>query len=165
MEQPNKHLESKRLSTSAERKIPVRQRLFLSDGRGGRGQTRDKLAIQHEPLPEIFASSQLAGKDFSSVYPLPSLTSFSLCLSLQNAVGAEGDRHRCYWLQATPLFNTPSPNRMQPSRGRRPAPPSPPPALALNLFRVCLERACLESCRREIKLRYKMCEGWEAAKV
>lgn len=54
----------------------------------------------------------------------PSLTSFSLPFSAE-CCGGRGDRHRCCWLQATPLFNTPSPNRMQPSCGHRPAHPLP----------------------------------------
>lgn len=58
----------------------------------------------------------------------PSLASFSLPFSAE-CRGGRGERHRCYWLQATPLFNTPSPNRIQEGRGHRPAcfpnPPTP----------------------------------------
>ena len=78
-------------------------------------------------------------------------TSFSLPFSAE-CLGGRGDRHRCYWLQTTPLFNTPSPNRMQPSRGHRPAHPLPLTLAWDSAFRVCLERACLESCGRGNKV-------------
>lgn len=90
----------------------------------------------------------------------PSLASFSLPFSAE-CRGGRGERHRCYWLQATPLFNTPSPNRIQEGRGHRPA-CFPTPRLWTTSWRVCLKRACLKSCRKKRRL----CGGnvWQGEK-
>lgn len=88
---------------AAEGKIPVWWSTFFSVDLGA----NMKLNSHAEQATVLSESS-------------PSLVSFSLPFSAEFC-GGKGDRHRCYWLQATPLFNTPSPNRMQPSSNQRPA--------------------------------------------
>lgn len=94
----------------------------------------------------------------------PSLASFSLPFSAE-CRGGRGESHRCYWLQATPLFNTPSPNRIQEGRGHRPASfPTPPPLPAVNNFlKGLLEEGLFEELWEEKKA---MCGGnvWRGEK-
>lgn len=78
----NKHLQSQRLSISAKRKIPARQRLCLSDGRGGANLPYSMSSLILQTV------SWQASTSPQRILTLPNLLLSRL--SLQNAVGAEG---------------------------------------------------------------------------
>lgn len=87
---------------------------------GGKGEVDSPRGISFS-----LRSSKSADEQGLLRVSTPCWTSFSLPFSAE-CRGGRGDRHRCYWQQTTPLFNTPSPNRMQPSRGHHPDQPSSP---------------------------------------
>lgn len=103
-------------------KIPVTWIMPFPHGWGEK--KLDKPSIHIKQLFEILHRASWSAGASQQIFYVPSL--LSNCLSLQSAVGGKGERHRCYWLQATPLFNTLNTNRMQPRSGRRPAHLLPP---------------------------------------
>lgn len=86
----------------------------------------------------------------------------SICLSLQNAVGAEGTATDVTGSRPLPFSTLPVLIRCSRAHGHRPVYTLPPDdILALdNLFRVCLKKACSENCSRQTKLRCKTHVVW-----